>query len=191
MLDLKAAFRSLRRSPAFTVGAVLTLAVALGLVATTVGLLAGALSGDAVVPAASCSISPRARTAGRSACAGRTRPSRFSAPARKATSAPSALVSTSKEFPNLMAPGAAARLTRVLHASLHKIAHLGKPTIAAVNGLALGGGLELSMACDLRIVAANAQLGQPEMGNRFVPRCWWDATPASVGRGRHCQRVAV
>ena len=45
MLDLKAAFRSLRRSPAFTAGAVLTLAVALGLVATTMGLLAGALTG--------------------------------------------------------------------------------------------------------------------------------------------------
>jgi putative ABC transport system permease protein len=45
MLDLKAAFRSLRRSPAFTVGAILTLAVALGLVATAVGLLAGALTG--------------------------------------------------------------------------------------------------------------------------------------------------
>jgi predicted permease len=45
MLDLKAAFRSLRRSPAFTAGAVLTLAVALGLVATAVGLLAGALTG--------------------------------------------------------------------------------------------------------------------------------------------------
>jgi putative ABC transport system permease protein len=47
MLDLKAAFRALRRSPAFAVGAVLTLAVALGLVATAVGLLAGALRGDA------------------------------------------------------------------------------------------------------------------------------------------------
>jgi putative ABC transport system permease protein len=46
MLDLRAAFRALRRSPAFTVGAILTLAVALGLVATAVGLLAGALTGD-------------------------------------------------------------------------------------------------------------------------------------------------
>jgi len=47
-----------------------------------------------------------------------------------------------KEFPNLMAPGGAERLTRGLHASLGKIAHLGKPTIAAVKGLALGGSLE-------------------------------------------------
>jgi enoyl-CoA hydratase len=74
-----------------------------------------------------------------------------------------------KEFPNLMAPGAAARLTCMLHASLGKIAHLGKPTIAAVNGLALGGGLELSMACDIRIVAANAQLGQPEIKLGLFP----------------------
>ena len=74
-----------------------------------------------------------------------------------------------KEFPNLMAPGGAERLTRALHASLGKIAHLGKPTIAAVNGLALGGGLELSMACDIRIVAANAQLGQPEIKLGLFP----------------------
>lgn len=74
-----------------------------------------------------------------------------------------------KAFPNLTAPGGAEQLTRVLHASLGKIAHLGKPTIAAVNGLALGGGLELSMACDLRIVAANAQLGQPEIKLGLFP----------------------
>ncbi len=74
-----------------------------------------------------------------------------------------------KEFPPLMVPGAAARLARLLHTSLGKIAHLGKPTIAAVNGLALGGGLELAMACDLRIVAANAQLGQPEIKLGLLP----------------------
>jgi len=74
-----------------------------------------------------------------------------------------------KEFPNIMVPGAAERLTRALHASLGKIAHLGKPTIAAVNGLALGGGLALSMACDIRIVAANAQRGQPEIKLGLFP----------------------
>ncbi|MGE3537236.1 MAG: enoyl-CoA hydratase/isomerase family protein [Candidatus Tectimicrobiota bacterium] len=74
-----------------------------------------------------------------------------------------------KEFPKLMAPGGAERLAALLHTSLGKITHLGKPTIAAVNGLALGGGLELSMACDLRIVAANAQLGQPEIKLGLFP----------------------
>src|SRR5262249_59941184 len=63
-----------------------------------------------------------------------------------------------REFPNLMAPGGAERLTRALHASLGKIAHLGKPTLAAVNGLALGGGLGLSLASDIRILAAHAQI---------------------------------
>jgi enoyl-CoA hydratase/carnithine racemase len=74
-----------------------------------------------------------------------------------------------KEFPPMMEPGGAATLANILHTSLSKIAHLGKPTIAAVNGLALGGGLELSMACDLRIVAANAQLGQPEIKLGLFP----------------------
>jgi enoyl-CoA hydratase/carnithine racemase len=74
-----------------------------------------------------------------------------------------------KEFPRMMEPGGAEALGNVLHTSLGKIAHLGKPTIAAVNGLALGGGLEVAMACDIRIVAANAQLGQPEIKLGLFP----------------------
>lgn len=74
-----------------------------------------------------------------------------------------------KEFPNIMAPGGAEALATKLHQGLSKITHLGKPTIAAVNGLALGGGLEVAMACDLRIVAANAQLGQPEIKLGLFP----------------------
>ncbi len=43
------------------------------------------------------------------------------------------------------------------------------PTIAAVNGLALGGGLELAMSCDLMIVADDARLGQPEINLGVMP----------------------
>jgi acetyl-CoA acetyltransferase len=46
---------------------------------------------------------------------------------------------------------------------------MGKPSIAAVNGYCLGGGLELAMACTLRIASENAKLGLPELGLGFVP----------------------
>ena len=74
-----------------------------------------------------------------------------------------------KEFPGLLKPGRAEKLAQRLHASLGAIENLGKPTIAAVNGLALGGGMEVSMACDMRIVAANAQMGQPEIKLGLLP----------------------
>ncbi len=74
-----------------------------------------------------------------------------------------------KEFPRMMEPGGAERMANTLHGGLAKIANLGKPTLAAVNGLALGGGLEVAMACDLRIVAEHAQLGQPEIKLGLFP----------------------
>src|SRR5262245_50557307 len=48
------------------------------------------------------------------------------------------------------------------------IENLGKPVIAAINGFALGGGCEISMACTLRIASDNANLGQTEVKHDII-----------------------
>ncbi len=50
-----------------------------------------------------------------------------------------------------------------------KLEKLPIPTIAAVNGFALGGGCEISMSCDIRICSENAVFGQPEVGLGITP----------------------
>jgi enoyl-CoA hydratase len=78
-----------------------------------------------------------------------------------------------------------ARLARMGQEFTEMIEKYEKPVIAAVNGLALGGGCEIALACDIVVASENAQFGQPEINIGLIPG--WGGTqrlPRLIGRNR-------
>jgi enoyl-CoA hydratase len=72
------------------------------------------------------------------------------------------------------------------------IENFSKPIIAAVNGFALGGGLELAMACHLRVVSDNAKMGLPEVSLGLIPGYGGTQRLAQlVGKGKAIEMIVT
>ncbi|UCD91887.1 MAG: enoyl-CoA hydratase/isomerase family protein [Methanobacteriota archaeon] len=76
------------------------------------------------------------------------------------------------------------------HHVMSLFAKMEKPTIAAVNGFALGGGCELAIACDIRLASDNAKLGVPEVGLGIFPGFGGtQRLTRLLGKGRACELI--
>jgi enoyl-CoA hydratase len=85
----------------------------------------------------------------------------------------------------VLSPAEAHEFTLRGQATFRRLEICGKPSVAAVNGFALGGGLELAMACTVRFASDNAKLGQPEVKLGIIPGYGGtQRLPRLVGRGR-------
>ncbi|HLG92900.1 MAG TPA: enoyl-CoA hydratase-related protein [Acidimicrobiales bacterium] len=79
------------------------------------------------------------------------------------------IFSAGAEVSELTGPEAGRRVSEAFQAALDPLAALPRATVAAICGPALGGGLELALACDFRVCADTARLGQPEVLLGIMP----------------------
>lgn len=86
----------------------------------------------------------------------------------------------------------ATQVARQGQAVFSKLERMPQPTIALIHGFALGGGMELAMACDLRIAAEGTQFGQPEVCLGIVPGFGGTQRLSRiVGRGRALELLLI
>src|SRR5688572_17641930 len=89
-----------------------------------------------------------------------------------------------------MGPIDGVRVSRAGQDTFRMLERLSKPVIAAVNGFALGGGLELALACHMRIASSTAKFGLPEVKLGIIPGYGGTVRlPRVVGRGRALELI--